>query len=78
MATNFYWWKKPERTTDHGQATVKPYHLRLLDECTLFVIYKAGRELKYYWYSQIDTVQILMTLQNVYIMYYGLGGVYGV
>ena len=26
----FYWWKKPEhpeRTTDHGQATGKLYHL---------------------------------------------------
>jgi hypothetical protein len=34
-----------ERTTDHGQATGKLYHLRLLVECTLFVIYKAGREL---------------------------------
>ena len=34
-----YWWKKPEypeRTTDHGQATVKFYHLRLRVECTLF------------------------------------------
>jgi hypothetical protein len=43
----FYWWKKPEypeRTTDHGQATGKRYHLRLRVECTLFVIYKAGRE----------------------------------
>jgi hypothetical protein len=43
----FYWWKKPEsprRTTDHGQATGKLYHLRLRVECTLFVIYKAGRE----------------------------------
>jgi len=39
------WWKKPEypeRTTDHGQATGKLYHLRLRVECTLFVIYKAG------------------------------------
>jgi hypothetical protein len=37
----------PERTTDHmdhGQATGKLYHLRLRVECTLFVIYKAGRE----------------------------------
>jgi hypothetical protein len=28
----FKWWKKPEypeRTTDHGQATGKLYHLRL-------------------------------------------------
>jgi hypothetical protein len=36
--------KKPERTTDHGQATGKLYHLRLRVECTLFVIYKSGRE----------------------------------
>ena len=26
----------PERTTDHGQATGKPYHLRLQVECTIF------------------------------------------
>jgi hypothetical protein len=45
----FYWWKKPERTTDHGQATGKLYHLRLRVECTLFVIYKAGREPTPYW-----------------------------
>ena len=31
----------------HGQATGKLYHLRV--ECTLFVIYKAGREPKPYW-----------------------------
>ena len=34
----FSWWKKPEypeRTTDHGQATSKLYHLRV--ECTLFL-----------------------------------------
>ena len=33
------WWKKPEypeRTTDHGQATDKLYHLRMRVECTLF------------------------------------------
>ena len=33
------WWKKPEypeRTTDHGQATGKLYHLRLQVECTFF------------------------------------------
>jgi hypothetical protein len=29
----------PERTTDHGQATGKLYHLRLRVECTLVVIY---------------------------------------
>jgi hypothetical protein len=34
----------PERTTDHGQATGKLYHLRMRVECTLFVIYKEGRE----------------------------------
>ena len=38
-----------ERTTDHGQATGKLYHLRLQVECTLFVIYKAGREPTPYW-----------------------------
>ena len=35
----FSWWKKleySERTTDHGQATGKLYHLRLRVECTLF------------------------------------------
>ena len=35
----FQWWKKPEylkRTTDHGQATGKLYHLQLRVECTLF------------------------------------------
>ena len=36
-------------TTDHGQASGKFYHLRLRVECTLFVIYKAGRELTPYW-----------------------------
>jgi hypothetical protein len=48
----FYWWKKPEfpeRTTDHGQATGKLYHLWLRAECTLFLIYKAGRERTPYW-----------------------------
>ena len=39
----------PERTTDHGQATGKLYHLWLRVECTLFVIYKAGRESTPYW-----------------------------
>jgi hypothetical protein len=35
----FQWWKKPEyleRTTNHGQATGKLYHLRLQVKCTLF------------------------------------------
>ena len=35
-----FWWRKkpeyPERTTDHGQATGKLYHLQLRVECTLF------------------------------------------
>ena len=30
------WWRKPERTTDPGQATGKLYHLRLRFECTFF------------------------------------------
>jgi len=39
----------PESTTDHGQVTGKLYHLRLRVECTLFVIYKSGREPTLYW-----------------------------
>jgi hypothetical protein len=39
-----------ERTTDHGQATGKLYHLRLRVQYTLFVIYKAGRETTPYWW----------------------------
>jgi hypothetical protein len=39
----------PERITDHGQATGKLYHLWMQVECTLFVIYKAGREPMPYW-----------------------------
>jgi hypothetical protein len=37
----FQWWKKPEypeRTTDHGQATGKFYHLLLRSSDYLFVI----------------------------------------
>jgi hypothetical protein len=49
MATSFSKPEYPERTTDHGQATGKLYHLRLRVECTLFVIYKAGREPTPYW-----------------------------
>jgi hypothetical protein len=47
MATSFSGGRShstPERTTDHGQATGKLYHLRLRVEYTLFVIYKARRE----------------------------------
>jgi len=40
----------PERTTDHGQATGKLYHLRLRVECTPFVIYEAGSEPTPYWW----------------------------
>jgi hypothetical protein len=36
--------------SDHWQATGKLYHLRLRVECTLFVIYKAGREPTPYWW----------------------------
>jgi hypothetical protein len=46
------WWKKPEypeRTIDYGQETGNLYHLQLGVECTLFVIYKAGREPTPYW-----------------------------
>jgi len=39
-----------EEATDHGQVTGKLYYLRLRVECTLFVIYKAGREPKPYWW----------------------------
>jgi hypothetical protein len=39
----------PIKTTDHGQATGKLYHLRLPVECTFFVICKAGREPTPYW-----------------------------
>jgi hypothetical protein len=49
----FYWWNKPEypeRTTDHGKAIGKLYHLRLRVECIFFVIYKAGREPTPYWW----------------------------
>jgi hypothetical protein len=37
------------KTTDHGQASGKFYHLRMRVECTLFVIYKAGCEPTPYW-----------------------------
>jgi hypothetical protein len=33
--TSAEWWKKPERTTDPGQATDKLYHLQMRVECTL-------------------------------------------
>jgi len=42
----YYWmWRKleyPERTTDHGKATGKLYHMRLRVECTLFCILQCG------------------------------------
>jgi len=38
----------PERTTDHGQATGKLYHLRLW---FLFLNYKAGCESTTYWWQ---------------------------
>ena len=40
----------PGENHDHGQATGKLDHLRLRVECTLFVIYKAGREPTPYWW----------------------------
>ena len=39
----------PGENHDHGQATGKLYHLQLRVECTLFGIYKAGREPMPYW-----------------------------
>ena len=64
----FWWWRKPEypeRTTDPGQAYGKLYHLRLRVECTLFVIYKAGREPTplHLWYLQ--TFLIYKTPNNI-------------
>jgi hypothetical protein len=38
-------WRKPlypERTTDHGQATGKLYHLQLRVECTFFCNLRSG------------------------------------
>ena len=58
----FQWCKKPEypeRTTDHGQATGKLYHLRLRVECTLFVIYKAGREQTPHWWQACMSCQVI-------------------
>jgi hypothetical protein len=56
------WWpvlvNYPKRTTDHGQATGKLYHLRLRVECTLFVIYKAGHEP---YFFRINHIHIQMT-----------------
>ena len=43
----FQWWKKPEypeRTTDHGQATGKPYHLWLRVEWYLKKKLEYGEE----------------------------------
>jgi hypothetical protein len=38
-----------ERTTDHGQATGKLYHLRYESSAPFFVIYKEGRKPTPYW-----------------------------
>jgi hypothetical protein len=39
----------PERTTDHGEATGKLYHLRCESIAPFLVIYKARREPMPYW-----------------------------
>ena len=49
METSFSGWKN-RREPDPGQATGKLDHLRLRVECTLFVIYKIGREPTPYWW----------------------------
>jgi hypothetical protein len=46
------WWKKqeyPERTTDHGQASGKIYHLRLEVECTPFCNLQSRARIHAYW-----------------------------
>ena len=49
----------PERTTDHGQAAGKLYHLRLWVECTFFfVIYSAGCEPTPYWWWACKVIQL--------------------
>jgi hypothetical protein len=52
MATSFSGGRgqSTRREPPTGQATGKLYHLRLQVECTLFVIYKAGREPTPYWW----------------------------
>jgi hypothetical protein len=40
----------PERTTDHGQATGKLYHLRCESSAPFFVICQAGCEPMPYWW----------------------------
>jgi hypothetical protein len=49
VAATLHFNGRRRRTTDHGKASGKFYHLRLRVECTLFVIYKAGREPTAYW-----------------------------
>jgi hypothetical protein len=49
MATSFSGGRS-RNTTDHGQETGKLYNLQLPVECTLFVIYKAGREPMPHWW----------------------------
>jgi hypothetical protein len=39
----------PKRTTDHGEATGKLYHLRCESSAPFLVIYKARREPMPYW-----------------------------
>ena len=65
---NFEWWKKPEypeRTTDHGQATGKSYHLRLRVECTFIVIYKPDSNPR-----RIGDRLVWVVKQSIYIMHW--------
>jgi len=59
-------WKKPEypgRTTDHGQAIGKLYHLRLRVECTLFCNLQSLAWTHAVHVSTKLTVMILVLLQ---------------
>ena len=60
----FLWWRNPEypdRTTDHGQATGKLYHLRLRVECTFFVIYDLT-----HWVTRAPPL-LIISLKGQYI-----------
>ena len=49
----------------HGQATGKLYHLQLRVECTLFVIYKAGRECdfnKMHFWNYLSGIRVTRSL----------------